>query len=367
MRKQLKSSRKKGLTVRRIKKFCYIGLLGALYLISTPFVLKQLWNNKQVHAEDTDTFIPETQEETESALPAGTPVIYQADKTARFKSAAPLKFVESDASYFDDALIIGDSRTVGLCNYGTLETADYFCTGGLAAYEILEGKEIDGQTLNDVLELHDYGKIYVMLGMNEVAFGLEDYQTNITKLFDMIRTAQPDAFIFMMANLHVSAQVCIEQPNIGNDKLNAANKMMQNLTDGVTSFYLDVNPLFDDENQCLSSEYSDDGIHVSGWDYARWTEWLCTQTITEESIPQKTVNFTSAMKALKQKKSVVRNGWGNTEIWLQLTTPVNPQDGNFEIMPYISLKTADNKLVPWLASQEDLLSEDWIILEPADT
>ena len=35
---------------------------------------------------------------------------------------------------------------------------------------------------------------------------------------------------------------------------------------------------------------------------------------------------------------------------------------NFEHLPFILMKTADNKLVPWLASQTDILAEDWQIV-----
>ncbi|HDV0042996.1 TPA: DUF2829 domain-containing protein, partial [Klebsiella pneumoniae] len=33
-----------------------------------------------------------------------------------------------------------------------------------------------------------------------------------------------------------------------------------------------------------------------------------------------------------------------------------------EQLPYIAMKTADEKLVPWLASQTDVLAEDWQIV-----
>ena len=36
-----------------------------------------------------------------------------------------------------------------------------------------------------------------------------------------------------------------------------------------------------------------------------------------------------------------------------------------ENLPYLEMKTADNKLIPWLASQSDMLAEDWVVVEPA--
>lgn len=40
-----------------------------------------------------------------------------------------------------------------------------------------------------------------------------------------------------------------------------------------------------------------------------------------------------------------------------------PCDNGMENLPYLEMKTADNKLVPWLASQTDILAEDWVIVE----
>lgn len=83
------------------------------------------------------------------------------------------------------------------------------------------------------------------------------------------------------------------------------------------------------------------------------------------------LTFGLAIEALKQGKSVARKGWNGKGMFLILIYPyLNEQ---FEVkekedivgtlLPYIAMKTADNGLVPWLASQTDMLSEDWVIVE----
>ena len=37
----------------------------------------------------------------------------------------------------------------------------------------------------------------------------------------------------------------------------------------------------------------------------------------------------------------------------------NGINDNYELLPFIALKTVDDKVVPWLASQTDILAEDW--------
>lgn len=104
--------------------------------------------------------------------------------------------------------------------------------------------------------------------------------------------------------------------------------------------------------------------------------------------PTKNVSFGEAVEALKKGERVCREGWNGKGMWLYLINgcPVNghlnashpdtvvegiPKNLAGQMLPHIVMKTAgDSKLwgtgyadyVPWLASQTDILSEDWIIL-----
>ena len=68
------------------------------------------------------------------------------------------------------------------------------------------------------------------------------------------------------------------------------------------------------------------------------------------------MNFGSALEALKAGMRVARSGWNGKELRLELQTP----DVHSKMtLPYIFMKTADSNLVPWLASQTDMLADDW--------
>lgn len=67
-------------------------------------------------------------------------------------------------------------------------------------------------------------------------------------------------------------------------------------------------------------------------------------------------DFGWALDRLRSGKQVQRAGWNGKGMWLALQTP----DANSKMsLPYIYMKTADNNLVPWLASQTDMLAYDW--------
>lgn len=68
------------------------------------------------------------------------------------------------------------------------------------------------------------------------------------------------------------------------------------------------------------------------------------------------MNFGEALEALKQGQRVTRTGWNGAGMWIALQTP----DENSKMRrPYLYMSPVGGDLVPWLASQTDLLAEDW--------
>lgn len=83
------------------------------------------------------------------------------------------------------------------------------------------------------------------------------------------------------------------------------------------------------------------------------------------------MDFGEALRNLKLGKKVARNGWNGKGMFL-LYVPsekwgiiekigLGIPKGN--LCSWIGMKTADGKFVPWLASQTDMLAEDWRIVE----
>lgn len=72
----------------------------------------------------------------------------------------------------------------------------------------------------------------------------------------------------------------------------------------------------------------------------------------------KTFDFALALGILKEGNRVQRRGWNGKGMWLALQVP--DQHSKMSL-PYIYMKTADDNLVPWLASQTDMLAEDWCV------
>lgn len=81
------------------------------------------------------------------------------------------------------------------------------------------------------------------------------------------------------------------------------------------------------------------------------------------------MDFGEAIKALKVGKRVARAGWNGRGMWLHLVVPlippvcdIHPDGCSPHRRPYVEMSDAQGSLVPWLASQTDVLAEDWVVV-----
>lgn len=72
-----------------------------------------------------------------------------------------------------------------------------------------------------------------------------------------------------------------------------------------------------------------------------------------------TFNFGDALVKLKAGQSVSREGWNGPGQSLTLQVP---DECSKMSLPYIYIHTVQGHLVPWLASQGDMLAEDWYVV-----
>ena len=71
------------------------------------------------------------------------------------------------------------------------------------------------------------------------------------------------------------------------------------------------------------------------------------------------LNFGQAIEAMKSGSKVARDGWNGKGMWIALQVP--DQHSKMQ-QPYIYMCPVGGKLVPWLASQADMLANDWQIV-----
>ena len=109
-------------------------------------------------------------------------------------------------------------------------------------------------------------------------------------------------------------------------------------------------------------------------DGSEYTSWSPKDVFEEAYREVNGMSFGLAIEALKKGHKVSRTGWNGKGMFLFLvqgsTFKVNrppllgiyPEGTEIQYHAHIDMKTADNQVVPWLASQTDMLADDWQII-----
>jgi hypothetical protein len=93
------------------------------------------------------------------------------------------------------------------------------------------------------------------------------------------------------------------------------------------------------------------------------------------------IDFGDAIRALKSGGRVAREGWNGRGMWLAMSPGLpslaasrfwavpnrefaEANGGAADVLPCVTMKTAGGQiLMGWLASQSDMLAEDWFVVE----
>lgn len=194
------------------------------------------------------------------------------------KASEPAKPLKPE-SWFNDAVLIGDSRTEGLQNYDGLGDASYFAIKGLMVDTVYtkSGVKLNGKklTVMDALKQKKFGKVYIMLGLNELGWSsfktfLEDYG----KMVDDVKKDQPGAKIYLQSILPVTAKKSATDKVYTNQKIKNSNQAIQKLAVQKKVIYLAVNTAVADSTGALPANAAVDGIHLNAEYCKKWCEYL---------------------------------------------------------------------------------------------
>lgn len=183
---------------------------------------------------------------------------------------------------FEDALFVGDSRTVGIGKYSGIKNAEFFASTGMTVFNVFKEEVKVGNrdkcTLEHLLLTEEYDRIYLTLGINELGSSQERIMEHYAQVVQRLRELQPRAYIHLQANLHVAKKRSDTDKTYNNDNINRLNESIAALADDKWVFYLDPNPVFDDADGAMTAGYTWDDIHLLGKHYVLWTDWLRENT-----------------------------------------------------------------------------------------
>ena len=202
----------------------------------------------------------------------------------------------ADWSWFDDAVMIGDSVSLKLKNFvvkqrqtepGYFGCGQFLASGSLgsgnALWDVEDEKSVhptfqgEKMLLEQSIPLTGAKKIYLMLGVNDIAvYGLEGSVENYQTLLDNILAAVPDAQLYIQ-----SATPICEGAEVGaltNENLELYNELVLAMCEQRGICFVDVASVLRDENGYLPREYCSDpdgmGIHLEDQACKLWLGYL---------------------------------------------------------------------------------------------
>ena len=187
------------------------------------------------------------------------------------------------ASWFDDAVFIGDSIAGTLQAYaeqhGELGSALFFCRTNYSLTAAVNGAMLlyyrgSGYRPKELLPETGAKKVFFLLGMNDVgSYDDTQYASLWTELVDGIRAGSPEMRIYFQSVTPMARSY----PNnaLTNERIDRYNELLRDFCDENGCCYVDVAGGFKDENGALRAELCRDGyVHLMFDAGALWCELL---------------------------------------------------------------------------------------------
>lgn len=218
--------------------------------------------------------------------PQPTPTTTPEPSPAPYDYASPVPASEPvEDDWFSDAAFLGDSLTDGLMLYSGVRGAANLAYKGLTVQSACTDKVIKTAagkaSALDALKQQTYGKVYLLLGVNELGWYNDARFTKCYgELIDLVREAQPDAQVYLQTLFPVTAAKSASHGWLKNEKVAVYNGLIAALAEEKQVYLVDTHAAFAAGDGALPAEGSTDGVHLTKSYYKLWLEYLRAHTVT---------------------------------------------------------------------------------------
>ena len=181
-----------------------------------------------------------------------------------------------DKSFFNNAVLIGDSRAIGFySSAGLSNMKSYTKVGGTANTAIKDYLPSIKATTNT------YKRAYIMLGTNEINLNYNTVMNNYEKLIDGLRSSQKDIEIYVQAVLPITEKCHQTHNYLRKDKINIFNQRLQQMAQKKQVYFVNPTSALAGSDGFLPAELASatDGYHLKKDGYLKQLDYLETHTV----------------------------------------------------------------------------------------
>ena len=217
-------------------------------------------------ASGTDVNVPVTPEPTPEPTSEPTP------------PPAPTRV---DDSFFGDAAFFGNSLMEGLHLFGGLKSGDFYSGTSASVVSVSTVKDFKDSAGAPSTMLHallekQYGKIFVLFGINELGFHIDGFTAIYSELLAELAAGEPEARIYIFSLTPITEKRSLESDLFTKERIQEFNTAVAAMAEKNGYTYVDLFTALADENGWLPEEDASDGIHFTLEKYAEWAEFLRT-------------------------------------------------------------------------------------------
>ena len=215
----------------------------------------------------------------------------ESSQEPEYKPAPEITGKRVEADWFDDAIFVGDSISVGLCNYadnGSLGDAEFLakeCMGFHSAMWDLDyvyaihptynGREV---RIEDGIQEIGKKKVFILLGMNDIcSWGPRESVDAMKDFTDMLLAKNPDITIYIQSATPIIGGK-VREDYLNNENIREYNELVKPVCKARGFVYLDIASVLSDENGDLRADYCSDasgaGHHFNRAGFDAWVEYL---------------------------------------------------------------------------------------------
>ena len=196
-----------------------------------------------------------------------------------------------DDGFFDNTVFLGDSRTEGLELFGGLKHGTYYWARGMTVFRVddedykIASIDDEDYTLIGALHQHNFDAVYIMIGVNELGYPVESYESGLSLLVDEVIETQPEAVVYLQIMPPLNDEMCRANDladYINNDNLQAFNGAIQRVAAEKKVALLNTAEVYTGEDGQLPAELANDGCHFVYGAYSLWADYLRSHTIDRE-------------------------------------------------------------------------------------